>query len=370
MAKIVLVGSPNVGKSVIFNYLTGTYTTVSNYPGTTVDVFRGHSNIGGKVYEVIDTPGIYSLIPTTGDERVTRQLLSQEKPDIVVHVADAKNINRMLNLTLDLINAGWPVILNLNIIDEAYNMGMIINFAGMAEELGIPVIATSAVKRLGMEDLRRAIVGYKYQPGSEIRFSPAIEQKAADLAALLTNGYSLTKRTAALLLMQGDETLGKLITKEPLYREITRQITELPKTAGGDTEQLITMERQAKVNDILSRWVTINSRVRSQGNWSEILGRITREPLPGIPILIIVLYFGIYQFVGRFGAGFLVDYIDKSLFAQYITPVVENIIHNNIALEWLQSIIIGEYGIFTLGFRYAVAIILRCSWTGYLKNLA
>ncbi|MBP2659012.1 MAG: ferrous iron transport protein [Firmicutes bacterium] len=103
---MVLVGSPNVGKSVIFNYLTGQYVAVSNYPGTTVDISRGYSKINGKAYEFIDTPGMYSLIPITEEERVSRILLCQEKPDIVLHVIDAKNIRRMLHLTLQLIDMG------------------------------------------------------------------------------------------------------------------------------------------------------------------------------------------------------------------------------------------------------------------------
>ncbi|MFN3422045.1 MAG: FeoB small GTPase domain-containing protein, partial [Armatimonadota bacterium] len=105
--RVALVGSPNVGKSLIFNRLTGIYVTVSNYPGTTVEIFRGRTYIEGVLYEIIDTPGMYSLLPSSEDERVARRLLMEERPDVVVHVVDAKNLERMLPLTLQLIEAGF-----------------------------------------------------------------------------------------------------------------------------------------------------------------------------------------------------------------------------------------------------------------------
>lgn len=98
-ARVVLVGNPNVGKSVLFNRLTGRYVVVSNYPGTTVEVARGQARIGNMTCEVIDTPGMYSLSPITEEERVARALLLKERPNVVVHVVDAKNLNRMLSLT-------------------------------------------------------------------------------------------------------------------------------------------------------------------------------------------------------------------------------------------------------------------------------
>src|SRR6185436_1919217 len=96
--RIVLVGNPNVGKSVIFGYLTGRYTIVSNYPGTTVEVARGEMRLGGRTWEVIDTPGTNSLVPQSEDERVTRDILLRERPDVIVQVADAKNLRRTLLL--------------------------------------------------------------------------------------------------------------------------------------------------------------------------------------------------------------------------------------------------------------------------------
>ena len=141
--KVVLVGSPNVGKSVIFNRLTGAYATVSNYPGTTVEMARGYAALGGRVAEILDTPGIYSLATITDEERVTRDLLLRNSPDVVVHVVDTRNLERMLILTLQLIETGLPLVVDLNIVDEAEKAGLRVDAEALARALGVPVVMSS-----------------------------------------------------------------------------------------------------------------------------------------------------------------------------------------------------------------------------------
>lgn len=160
LSKIAIVGSPNVGKSVMFNRLTGTYVTVSNYPGTTVEVTRGKTKIGDREFEVIDTPGMYSLLPITEEERVARNILIKEKPDIVIHIVDAKNLERMLPLTLQLIEAKLPVVLVLNIIDEAEKIGMKINLQHLEKDLKIPVVATVSTTGRGIDILKGRVEEY------------------------------------------------------------------------------------------------------------------------------------------------------------------------------------------------------------------
>jgi ferrous iron transport protein B len=160
LEKVALVGSPNVGKSVLFNRLTGAYVTVSNYPGTTVEVSRGKGTIGDKQYEIIDTPGMYSLMCITEEEKVTRDLLFRETPKAVIHVIDAKNINRMLPLTIQLIEGGLPVILVLNIMDEAERMGLNIDIDALERELDIPVISTIAALNKGIDKLKERVDKY------------------------------------------------------------------------------------------------------------------------------------------------------------------------------------------------------------------
>lgn len=162
LEKIALVGSPNVGKSVLFNILTGAYVTVSNYPGTTVEVSRGKGKISTKEYEIIDTPGMYSLLCITEEEKVTRDLLLRERPKAVVHVVDAKNLQRMLPLTLQMVEGDVPVILVLNIMDEAESLGLKIDLKKLEAELGIPVLSTAAALNKGIEVLKERIGEYVY----------------------------------------------------------------------------------------------------------------------------------------------------------------------------------------------------------------
>jgi ferrous iron transport protein B len=158
--KVSIVGSPNVGKSAVFNNLTGAYVTVSNYPGTTVEVARGKAQIGRGEVEVLDTPGMYSFLPITEEERVARALLLEEKPEVILHVVDAKNLERMLALTLQLVEAGLPVVLGLNMTDEAEAAGIKIDIKALEKELNIPVVATVAITGRGMDVLRRRLGEY------------------------------------------------------------------------------------------------------------------------------------------------------------------------------------------------------------------
>lgn len=158
--KIAIVGNPNVGKSVIFKNLTGTYAVVSNYPGTTVEVTRGSTKIGEKVYDVVDTPGMYSLMPLTEEEKVARRIIVSERPTLLLHVIDAKNIERMLGFTLQLIEAGLPVILVLNMMDEAEKLGREIDAEQLEKELNVPVVTMVATTAKGMGVLRGRIEEY------------------------------------------------------------------------------------------------------------------------------------------------------------------------------------------------------------------
>jgi len=160
LQKLAIVGNPNVGKSVMFNNLTGTYATVSNYPGTTVEVFRGKCKIGDSEFEVIDTPGMYSLLPITEEEHVARNILLNERITIVLHMVDVKNLERMLPFTLQLIEAELPVILVLNMADELKRLGKNVQVERLEKQLGIPVILTTSTSGRGMDILKGKIEEY------------------------------------------------------------------------------------------------------------------------------------------------------------------------------------------------------------------
>jgi ferrous iron transport protein B len=156
--RIALVGNPNVGKSVIFGRLTGRYVTVSNYPGTTVAVTRGRATVGAEVCDVIDTPGVNALDgPLSEDEKVTRDLLQGGGAELIVQVADARNLRRALMLTSQIAEFRQPMILVLNMIDEARARGVDIDIDGLAAQLGVPVIEAVATEGRGLAELRDAL---------------------------------------------------------------------------------------------------------------------------------------------------------------------------------------------------------------------
>jgi ferrous iron transport protein B len=156
--KIALVGNPNVGKSVVFGRLTGRYATVSNYPGTTVTITSGRALIGAEVCDVIDTPGVNALEGVLSeDERITKQLLASGGAELVVQVADARNLRRALMLTSQLAETGLPMILVLNMVDEADARGITIDADGLSDYLGIPVIEAVAPEGRGVAELRDAL---------------------------------------------------------------------------------------------------------------------------------------------------------------------------------------------------------------------
>ncbi|MDH3428032.1 MAG: 50S ribosome-binding GTPase, partial [Gemmatimonadota bacterium] len=155
----VLVGNPNVGKSVLFKNLTNRYVTVSNFPGTTVEIFRASASFNGRNIEVIDTPGINDLTPSSEDARVTRALLDEHDDATLIQVADAKNLRRALLLTLQLADLGRPLVLVLNMTDELEQRGGAIDTDRLSAILGVPVVSTVAIRNQGTDELINALAG-------------------------------------------------------------------------------------------------------------------------------------------------------------------------------------------------------------------
>jgi len=358
--KIALVGNPNVGKSALFNALTGRYVTVSNYPGTTVEISRGKARFGNITAEVVDTPGIYSLLPITDEERVARSILFQEKPDLIIHVVDAKNLSRMLPFTLQLLELGIPVVLDLNIMDEAERAGIRIDLEKLERMLGIPVVGTVSVTGRGIGELKRR-VEERLEDGSDegirMKYGEEIEEAISQVESLLEGEYEIPKRVVALLLLQDDAELeGKVKTKERWAKKVNKVIASAKAKLNRSLPYTITMQRQAQADSIISQTVRIEE-VQRRG-FAEVLSDLMMNPWTGTPILLLVLYLGLYKLVGGFGAGTLVDFIEGVIFERYINPYVTLFFEKIIPWPILQDLFVHEYGIITLGVRYAVAIIL------------
>ncbi len=152
-----MVGNPNVGKTAILNALTGGNFQVGNFPGTTVEKKEGRARIGEEVVEFIDLPGIYSLKAYSADEEVSRKFLFEEDYDVILNVVDASNLERNLYLTLQLCSIGVPVVIALNMLDEAERRGIIVDSEELSRVLGVPVVRTVAVRGEGIEELKKQI---------------------------------------------------------------------------------------------------------------------------------------------------------------------------------------------------------------------
>lgn len=381
LRRVALVGNPNVGKSVLFNALTGSYVTVSNYPGTSVEVSRGNAVINGQTWQVIDTPGMYAVHTITEEERVAREILLNETPDVVLHVLDARNLERMLAMTIQLIEAGLPVVLVVNIMDEAERMGLSFDLPLLQQRLGIPVIGAATARKRGIEEIKTAIDRFGSSCGLPISYSRLLEGDIAFLSSRMQGNYVLSRRALALLLLQGDEEVSDLVEKEEgdRYPALAGKVREIAFDRRESFHLDLSMERKEIVNRLIRGVITLPDKRRE--TWGSRLSTLAVQPLTGIPLLLVTLYFGLFKFVGSFGAGTLVDLLEKRLFEGLFTPWISGVITDWIPWWWLQELLVGEYGIITLGLRYAVGIILPIVTTffiffsiledgGYLPRLA
>ncbi|MGM0410552.1 MAG: FeoB small GTPase domain-containing protein, partial [Bacillota bacterium] len=202
--KVLLMGNPNVGKSVIFSKLTGTNVTASNYAGTTVEYTEGHLNYAGKDVDIIDVPGTYTLDPTNQAEEVAVEMI--DKGDLVVNVVDATNLERHLNLTLQLLEKDIPVIVALNLWDEAEHKGIDIDLEKLRERLGVPVIPTVAIKGQGMRDL---INNFDYREIVKRDYGSA-EKRWAEIGKIIEEVQSIEYRKHTLLELFEEYTIKPL----------------------------------------------------------------------------------------------------------------------------------------------------------------
>ncbi len=378
--KILIAGNPNVGKSVIFNELTGSYSTVSNYPGTSVEISRGAGMIEGLEYEIVDTPGMYSLSPITDEERVSEKIIISEKTDVLIHVVDSKNLERMLPFTFQLIEAGLPVILVLNMMDEAGKIGMDINVSALESILKVPVVPTVSITGQGIDLLRKAIAGYSAKGNFLLEYDKATEEKINGMGRLLVADYMVSRRTVSLLLLQKDPEMSILARdREPGFGEIAKFADETADEGRYSVNYILNLRRYQAAADIAEK--VVSHKPPEKPGLAETLSRWTMNPLTGIPILLLVLYFGFYKFIGGFGAGILVDFLERGVFEKHVNPYVTRLSESFIPWIPVQQLFVGEYGIVTLGIRYAVAIILPIVGTffivfaviedtGYLPRLA
>ncbi len=363
---VILVGNPNVGKSVVFGYLTGRYVTVSNYPGTTVEVSRGEARGRGKSVVVIDTPGVYSLLPMSEDERVTRDILMRETDARVLHVCDAKNMRRSLMLTIQLAEMGVPLILAVNMADEARNRGVMPNLGGLESRFGVPAVPTVAVRKKGVDRLLPLL---EHATSSHLRldYGESIERAISRMEQLLPDTTPIGKRSLALMLLCGDDSLTPWIA-ENVTGENIRKMNAVRNRAveenGEDISYRVNKSRLVWIDALLSGLGEEPSESRGK-DWANLFGKYAMDPLFGIPILLFVLFLA-YEFVGVIGAGYLVDLLEGGVFGKGIVPAAAWIVERTIPSEFLRDMLVGPYGIISMALSYAIAIVLPIVGTFFL----
>ncbi len=379
---VILVGNPNVGKSALFGALTGRYVTVSNYPGTTVELTHGQLSWGDSRIPVVDTPGTNSLNPSSDDERVTRDVLLGARPRAVIVVGDAKNVERTLLLALQIAEMELPLVVALNMWDEAEEHGIDIDVPALRKELAVEVIPTVAIRREGLDALVGALTSPRLAE-ARIDYPPAIERAILRILPALPAG-SIAKRAMALLALCGEES----------FRDKLRQIVG-PRAFS--TIEAARVDAQAEFDDPLAAVVnqarlraawTISDRVRTRRSSRKGRGRraaetlelLTTHPVWGLPILAGVLWLA-YEFVGVFGASTLVGLLENGLFNGWINPLVTSFFDAHVPWAVVRDLVVGPYGLLTMALTYSLALVFPIVGTffiafgvledsGYLPRLA
>lgn len=360
---IVLVGNPNVGKSVIFSHLTGTYVTVSNFPGTTVEITRGRAKDLGEHVVVIDTPGVQLLTPESEDERVTRDVLLSAAGATVLLVADSKNIRRTLALMVTVLELGLPVVVALNMTDEAALKGITIDVDTFSAITGIDIISTIAVERRGMERVKRALARARTcaQP---VIYHPAIEQAVSSLSQLLPV-TGISARALALAVLTGDTSLqAHLRDSVPtdFWNSVQDHLNTIRRACGRGAGTMIGSARRVWIEQTASQVMSVKGH--DQESFADKLGRWSMHPVWGVSILIAVLL-GVFWFVGIFGAGTAVNFLEHTIFGRFINPWAMSLVHL-IPWRFLQDLLVGPYGVITMALTYAFAIVLPIVGTFFL----
>lgn len=362
---IALVGHPNVGKSVLFQILTGQRVIVSNYPGTTVEVTRGSlRNLPETT--LVDTPGVIAFPPHSEDEQVTGRVLLYEPLSAILQVGDAKNLRRTLNLTIQLAEMGVPLVLALNMMDEAHSRGISLNHALLAEYLSIPVIPTTAIRSQGLKELTAAL-GTNQSPNFRLAYPIEIENAIANISTYFSALQTpISNRALSLLWLSCDPVTEKWLQEhlqEQNYQELHAQRQLLQLSFIDPLSYVIQGARLDYMEGVVSAVV-----VDAGNGWrgiSTTLGRLATHPIMGWAILAVILY-GLYWFVGVFGAGILVGLLEEGLFGQVINPWVVAQVSRLVPIPLLVDLLVGEYGLWTMGVTYALALILPIVTTFFL----
>lgn len=358
--RIALIGQPNCGKSTIFNHLVGYKANTSNLPGTTVEYLKSEALVGGQHAEVIDLPGTYSLTSLDKAEAETRNFLINEPIDAVLNVADASLLSRSLELTLQLLELGIPMVLCLNMIDEARRKGIDIDAEALSDQLGIPVIPTIAVRGTGV--MEAAVATTRVAREHAVAPPPTYSQDVESAIGSLEREVSGTTRESSL--SNARLTAIKLLESDPFFIEHAKaEAPDLLDVAsslrdriaaqrGRSGESVLSAERHSTGMELFESVATLGPPIES---FRDRIDRTLMHPVLGVIALGAILYglFYVVFTVGSLVEGPLVGWFDRSI--ELIARVIPA---DHIAFFALQGFIQGIGGAIGIVLPYLVPFLI------------
>lgn len=375
--KIALAGNPNCGKTTMFNELTGSSQYVGNWPGVTVEKKEGRLK-GHKDVVIMDLPGIYSLSPYTLEEVVTRNYLLNDRPDAIINLVDASNLERNLYLTTQLLEIGIPVVIALNMIDVVRKSGDKIDLQKLSAGLGCEVIETSALKGLGLKEVTEraiALAAGKTKMTPKHTFDAAVEQHLGQVEDAIAGKVAAEQaRWYAIKLFERDEKILEQLKLDGAVKQKVESIaTACEDQMDDDSESIITNERYTYIGKVVKKCL---NKKKAGMTTSDKIDRIVTNRWLALPIFAVVMF--IVYFISVSWLGTIVtDWTNDTLFGAWVQPAVGDFLANVGAAEWLQSLvvdgIIGGVGA-VLGFVpqmmilfFFLAILEDC---GYMARVA
>ncbi len=339
--KIALAGNPNCGKTTMFNELTGSSQYVGNWPGVTVEKKEGKLK-GYKDVIIMDLPGIYSLSPYTLEEVVTRNYLLNERPDVIINLVDASNIERNLYLTTQLVEIGIPVVIALNMIDIVRKNGDKIDLQKLSKELGCEVYETSAVKGSGLKEVTEKAIALAKSKAKTIpqhTFDNAVENSLSQIetaAGSIVNNKEQSRWYAIKLFERDEKVLEQLTIDSSARQKIEEVIVACETDMDDDSESIITNERYIYIGKIIKKCL---HKKHVGMTSSDKIDRVVTNRWLALPIFAAVMF--IVYFVSVSWLGTIVtDWTNDTLFGAWVQPAVGDFLANVGAAEWLQSLVV------------------------------
>ena len=342
--RIALAGNPNSGKTTLFNALTGSNQYTGNWPGVTVEKkegkLKGYGK-GEKQVTVVDLPGIYSLSPYTLEEVVSRKYLLEEKPEALINIIDGTNLERNLYLTTQLKETGIPMVVAVNMMDVVRKNGEELNRVQMEKELGCPVVEISALKEEGIDALIDLAVSTaeKAQAGKGLLFDASLEKVISSIENLIKDQTpSGNERWYAIKLFERDEKVRESLSLSAKTLDEIEAITDkCEKEYDDDSESIITSARYQQIEAMIHN--CYSKRNRQSESVSDRIDRIVTNRILALPIFAVVMFLVYYVSVTTVGS-ILTDFVNDTLFGEWILPSAAAALESIGCAEWLSGLVV------------------------------